>query len=62
MEFTTYKKDIKINNINKNIVNQDNEEYELLGIICHSGNNLNSGHYVAYVKRNKVWYCSDKNK
>ena len=57
-----YKKNIKINNINKNIVNQDNEEYELLGIICHSGGkSINFGHYVAYVKRgNQVWYCSDK--
>lgn len=59
--YQLYKKNIKINNINKNIVNQDNEEYELLGIICHSGcNSLNSGHYVAYVKRgNKVWHCND---
>ena len=55
-----YKKPIKINHINKNIVNQDNEEYELLGIICHSGPYFNSGHYVAYVKRgNKVWHCND---
>jgi len=56
-----YKKNIQINNINKNIVNQDNEEYELLGIICHSrGNSVDFGHYVAYVKRgDKVWYCND---
>ena len=58
--YQQYKKDIKINNINKNIVNKDNEEYELLGIICHSGTKVNSGHYFAYVKRgDKVWYCSD---
>ncbi|VVB02454.1 unnamed protein product [Arabis nemorensis] len=35
-------------------------EYELFGVILHSGSTLESGHYCAYVKDSlDQWYCCD---
>jgi ubiquitin carboxyl-terminal hydrolase 36/42 len=34
--------------------------YELKGFICHTGNSIKHGHYVAFYKINKVWkYFND---
>jgi hypothetical protein len=34
--------------------------YEVEGFICHIGNSINWGHYIAYVKREgKWWECND---
>ena len=33
--------------------------YNLYGIICHKGETPNSGHYVAYLKKNNEWYYCD---
>lgn len=33
-------------------------EYELIGMICHSGR-INSGHYTSIIKNNKEWYLCD---
>lgn len=49
---------------NDKLVDVDHEiklsgiKYEVIGIICHSGV-LNSGHYIAYAKRNSSWWCFD---
>ena len=57
---TSSKIHIKINNLNKNIFNNNGEEYELFSMICHMGSGVSSGHYVTYVKKgNNIWYCSD---
>ena len=43
-------------------INIDNQTLELLGIILHKGDSTNSGHYIAIVKRNNIWYnCDDAN-
>jgi len=37
-----------------------NHNYSLTGIIVHYGNSLNSGHYVAFIKKNGKWFlCND---
>ena len=36
-------------------VSQNKSQYELFGVTKHIGT-LNSGHYVAFVKREKLWY------
>lgn len=33
--------------------------YELKGCVCHIGEDINSGHYIAYTKINGKWYCFD---
>jgi len=33
--------------------------YELVAVVVHLGNNLSSGHYVCFMKRNRLWYCAD---
>ena len=33
--------------------------YELVAVVVHLGNNLSSGHYVCFMKRNGLWYCAD---
>ena len=36
--------------------------YECLGVAVHIGDTINSGHYVAYIKRGSNWYlCDDRN-
>ena len=30
--------------------------YELVAVEVHLGNNLSSGHYVCFMKRNGLWY------
>ncbi len=31
--------------------------YNLIGIVCHLGASVNSGHYLAYTRRGDEWYC-----
>lgn len=38
-----------------NKLDEDDMQYELFAVIVHMGS-LNSGHYVAYTKRNRKWY------
>lgn len=53
------KKNLKITNISKDIKNNKDEPYELMGVVAHSGTK-NGGHYIAYVKRNnKIYKCDD---
>ena len=35
------------------------DTYELFGIVWHSGDSANSGHYVSNVKVNGVWYLTN---
>lgn len=50
----------KIKNISENIKNTKGDKYELMGVVVHSGSSANSGHYMAYVKRNNIVYkCND---
>ncbi len=56
-----------ISNLNlKNYLSEDikneNANYNLIGIIAQSGGDLATGHYIAYTKRNKVWYQFDDEK
>ena len=37
----------------------DVERYQLKGLICHEGISLHSGHYHAFVNRNRIWYHMD---
>jgi len=37
----------------------DQEMYDLFGIVEHRGKNLGSGHYIAYVQKNGIWYICD---
>ena len=47
-------------NINTEITN-DNDTYELIGVINHIGNDIKRGHYIAYIKKEQKWYeCDDK--
>jgi hypothetical protein len=58
--FKPYKMDPKIKNISENIKNTNGDEYELMGVVVHEGTSVNSGHYMAYVKRNNIVYkCND---
>jgi len=43
--------DLSFGNINK--------QYELVSFVSHIGHNINGGHYIAYVKYDKKWYCYD---
>lgn len=36
-----------------------NNTYQLTGIVVHIGSVLNSGHYVAYIKKDTDWYYCD---
>lgn len=42
-------------------INENNNkiEYELVAIVVHSGQNIQSGHYLAYIKHNTGWYHYD---
>ena len=43
-------------------VDYDLPGYECLGVAVHIGDTINSGHYVAYIKRGSNWYlCDDRN-
>ncbi|CAK5267490.1 unnamed protein product [Mycena citricolor] len=34
--------------------------YELYAVVCHRGTTVDSGHYVAYVRRDDIWFkCDD---
>ena len=33
--------------------------YEFVAVVVHLGNNLSSGHYVCFMKRNRLSYCAD---
>ena len=35
---------------------EDGPKYELRSIVCHTGENMTSGHYVCYGRRNNEWY------
>ena len=35
------------------------DTYELIGIVWHTGESANSGHYVSNVKVNGVWYLTN---
>jgi len=36
--------------------------YHCVGIVCHAGQSIHSGHYVAYVRRGRNWFlCDDAN-
>jgi len=36
--------------------------YKLIGVICHIGSTINSGHYISYVNVKGQWYkCNDSN-
>ena len=39
-----------------NTLDIDDTEYELFALTVHIGS-LESGHYIAYTKRNLKWYC-----
>ena len=61
----------EINNINENNISQEEKdnlddnkmEYELTGIIIHSGSNLQSGHYYSLIKsqEDNKWYKFNDN-
>ena len=41
-------------------VNMDRDwDYSLAGFICHVGDNLNSGHYITYIRKEGKWICYD---
>ena len=41
-------------------ININNHPYKLKAAICHLGENLNGGHYIAFVNLNGIWYkCND---
>ena len=33
-----------------------------IGLICHHGYSMTSGHYTAYVSQGSQWYCMDDEK
>lgn len=35
------------------------KQYKLVGIICHTGDSANGGHYVSYVRQGDQWYLID---
>jgi ubiquitin C-terminal hydrolase len=35
---------------------QSDRKYELVGCIKHAGNDINNGHYLAYIKKGATWY------
>lgn len=37
---------------NEKLNNDKGAKYELLGVICHKGTSVHSGHYVAFIKKN----------
>jgi hypothetical protein len=39
-----------------------NKQYELVGIVAHSGVSIGGGHYLAYIKHTSGWYYYDDNK
>jgi hypothetical protein len=58
-DFQLRKNKTKIN-INTEITN-DNDTYELIGVINHIGDDIKSGHYIAYIKKEQKWYrCDDE--
>lgn len=59
--YEQYKINPKIKNISENIKNTNGDKYELMGVVVHSGSSANSGHYMAYVKRNNIVYKCDDN-
>ena len=43
-------------------INLFGNKYELSGIVLHLGTTVNSGHYIAYIKRDGYWFiCNDTN-
>jgi len=47
--------------LNKYTIGYDKKNnYELYGVCNHMGN-INMGHYTAYIKKKKEWYCFDDN-
>ena len=60
VRYEPYKIYPKIKNISENIKDIKGEEYELMGVVVHRGSSADSGHYMAYVKRNNIVYkCDD---
>jgi ubiquitin C-terminal hydrolase len=41
--------------------NNQNQTYDLIGIIAHRGQTILGGHYIAYIKYNPIWYMYDDN-
>lgn len=55
-------KKIKSKEFNVNIQSNfqlEGKEYEICGIIFHSGQNTNSGHYISHIHTNGNWYVVD---
>lgn len=44
------------------IIHFGKNSYKLIGVICHIGSTINSGHYISYVNVKGQWYeCNDSN-
>jgi len=44
------------------IIHLGRNSYKLIGIICHIGSTINSGHYISYINVKNQWYkCDDSN-
>lgn len=48
-------------NIPENFI-YNNKKWELYGFVAHYGYETNSGHYVAYIKKDEKWFCCNDNK
>ena len=65
LRFTTNEQGVVTKDNRRVIVNSgtiliNNLAYTLKAAICHSGEYLNGGHYIAYVNSNDAWYkCND---
>jgi len=62
-KFTEYEQQTLIGNGTLDLPtvdDDDDQEFQLIGSINHQGETQNSGHYVAYVKKQTGWYlCND---
>ncbi len=60
--FQSYVGKVRIPGKNYTPVDYNLPGYECLGVAVHIGGTINSGHYVAYIKRGSDWYlCDDRN-
>lgn len=52
--------DLKLSSVPTTTVNIDTLNYQPYAAIFHKGNELESGHYIAYLKqRNSKWICAN---
>lgn len=44
-----------------NHIGDDDNNYQLVAVVCHLGSSLDAGHYTSYVynQKNSSWYCCD---